>query len=79
MLTCRHFVAGLSEYLDDAQDAATRRRFDMHLESCPRCRIVCDTTRKTVDLYRMLQPAAVSPALESRLMEAIRSRVPVRR
>jgi anti-sigma factor RsiW len=74
MLTCSRFVAGLNDYLDDSVDAAIRARFDHHIEVCPRCRIVAETTRKTIALYKVTLPYEVPPALEARLMAAIRSR-----
>ena len=77
-MTCRRFVARLSDYLDDALDAAIRARFDRHVAECPRCRIVSETTRKTVALYKMYPPCAVPLALESRLMTAIRSQTLVK-
>jgi len=74
MLTCRQFVSGLNDYLDGPLDAASRARFDRHVGACPRCRIVCDTTRKTIQLYKTCLPGGVPPALEARLMAAIRAR-----
>jgi predicted anti-sigma-YlaC factor YlaD len=74
VLTCRCFVAGLNDFLDGALDGATRARFDHHVADCPRCRIVCETTRKTVELYKTFLPCEVPLALESRVIAAIRAR-----
>jgi anti-sigma factor RsiW len=71
VVTCRHFVAGLSDYLDGVLDAAVRTRFDRHIADCPRCRIVSETTRKTIQLYKAFGPSTVPPALESRVLAAI--------
>lgn len=73
MVSCRSFVSGLNEYLDHALDSAIQARFDHHIAVCPRCRIVCETTRKTVQLYKMWMPCEIPPAVESRLMAAIRT------
>ena len=78
MITCKRFVAGLSDYLDGALDAAMRARFDRHAAECPRCQIVSTTTRKTVELYKTFPPCEVSLALETRLMAAIRTRTLVK-
>jgi anti-sigma factor RsiW len=75
MLTCSHFVAGLNEYLDNELDTAARVRLDRHAGNCPRCRIVLETTRKTIELYKTFLPCRFSPALESRLMDALRTRM----
>jgi len=74
VLTCSRFVAGLNDYLDDALDARVRSRFERHVAHCARCRIVSETTRKTVELYRLFDACDVPPALESRLMAALRDR-----
>ena len=71
-MTCIRFVARLNDYLDNAMDGTIRARCERHLANCPRCRIVSETTRKTVQLYKMFPVCDVPPALESRLMAAIR-------
>jgi anti-sigma factor RsiW len=78
ILTCKHFVAGLSDYLDGALDAAIRARFDSHVEECPQCWIVSQTTRKTIELYKTFLPCEVPLALEERVMAAIRTRTLVK-
>lgn len=71
MVTCRRFVAGLSDYLDGVLDTAVRAGFDRHIADCPRCRIVSETTRKTIQLYKAFGVSTVPPALESRVLAAI--------
>jgi anti-sigma factor RsiW len=61
----------LNDYLDDGLESTVRARFDRHIEACPRCRIVTETTRKTVQLYKRYPPREVPSSLESRLMAAI--------
>jgi len=73
-MTCRRFVAGLNDYLDDALGVTMRARFDGHAAICARCRIVAETTRKTVALYKEFSAREVPAALESRLMAAIQAR-----
>jgi len=73
VLTCRCFVAGLNDFLDGGLDAANQAQFDRHASDCVRCRIVWETTRKTIELYRTFPAGMVPPALERRLMEAIRT------
>ena len=72
-IPCRRFIAGLNDYLDDALDTAVRTLFDRHTAECRRCRIVSETTRKTLELYRMFPPPGIPPALESRLLAAIQA------
>lgn len=37
VLTCRELSGFLMDYLDGVLDAATRARFDAHLQICPMC------------------------------------------
>ena len=78
MLTCNRLVASLCDYLDDDLDAAARSQFELHMERCRRCRIVVETTCKTVELYKKCLPCRMPVAVESRLIAAIRSRLPVK-
>jgi anti-sigma factor RsiW len=74
VITCKAFVAGVGDYLDGALDTGIRAGFDRHAADCPRCRIVAETTRKTVELYKRFHLCEVPPALEARVLAAIRAR-----
>ena len=39
-------------YLDGVLDARTKSELDDHLAWCHNCYVVCDTTRKTIEIYR---------------------------
>jgi anti-sigma factor (TIGR02949 family) len=49
---CRHLLGSLSEYLDGELDDELCSILEEHLVDCDDCRIVIDTLRKTVYLYR---------------------------
>jgi anti-sigma factor (TIGR02949 family) len=70
-MSCSQFLQELNEYLDDAMDSATRAELERHLSKCPKCRVIWDTTRKTVRVYKGLEPYPIPPQLESRLLKAI--------
>jgi hypothetical protein len=59
-------------------DIANRSRFDRHAADCPRCPIVAETTRKTVELYKRFHPCEVPAAREARVLAAIRARALVK-
>lgn len=61
----------LSEYLDESVDPETRAHLEAHMSECPNCWVVCDTTRKTINIYRGMDPEPVPADVESRLLEAI--------
>jgi hypothetical protein len=74
VLNCRDCILELGEYLDGALAADARAAFDAHLRRCGKCRIVCQTTRTTVELYRKMPLPAIPPELRARLMTAIETR-----
>jgi predicted anti-sigma-YlaC factor YlaD len=73
MLTCREFLEGaLCDYLDGTQDHDSRAEVERHLQKCGKCRIVCETTRQTVMLYRRMAAVCTIPAeVEARLFSVI--------
>ena len=78
MLTCRQFLGALCDYLDGTQDPSACADVEEHLGKCSRCRIVCETTRRTVTLYRTMAVVRPVPAeVESRLLAAIAKRARV--
>ena len=74
MLTCKEFLSELSEYLDEKTSAGIRARLEAHLANCPNCWVICDTTRKTVRVYRGMTPCEVPDDVHSRLMAAFERR-----
>ncbi len=51
-LTCEDLVAHLSDYLDGELDEELNRAAREHLATCENCRVVLDSTHKTILLYR---------------------------
>jgi predicted anti-sigma-YlaC factor YlaD len=76
VLKCRQFVEELCDYLDGTSDRHHLAEIERHLALCRKCRIVCETTRQTVTLYRQMWPAGALPAdVEQRLMATLEKRV----
>ncbi len=50
-LRCKQAIQEISSYLDGELDQGLKRMLESHLEMCHDCRIVFDTTRKTIELY----------------------------
>lgn len=48
MLSCDEFLAEFGDYLNDEASAELRSLLEEHLRECKTCRVVIDTTRKTV-------------------------------
>jgi anti-sigma factor RsiW len=51
-LTCREFVAFLSEYLEGELDPDEAARFEAHLAECPDCVTYLESFRETIRLGR---------------------------
>ena len=71
MLTCKQFLSELTDYLDEKIAAEVRADLEQHLSACPNCWVVCDTTKKTIRIYKGMETHPISPEVESRLLAAI--------
>ncbi len=70
-MTCKEFLKELTDYLDDSMDASTRAELEDHLQWCHNCYVVCDTTKKTIEIYRDSKMYELPEDLRTRLQSAI--------
>jgi anti-sigma factor RsiW len=75
LLTCKQFLQDLNEYLEDLLEPSMRAELQKHVNECPNCWVVCDTTRKTLKIYKGMEAKALPNSVQSRLMEAIQRRI----
>lgn len=75
MLTCRDFLAELSDYLDERIDAELRAKLEKHITECPNCWVIADTTKKTIQIYKGMEPYPIPQEVESRLMKALEKKM----
>lgn len=68
---CQHLLDGLSEYLDGEASAELCAEIERHLAGCAECRVMVDTLRKTVVLYRELPRPDFSAEARQRLFRAL--------
>ncbi|MBZ5646724.1 MAG: zf-HC2 domain-containing protein [Acidobacteriia bacterium] len=73
-MTCKEFLKELTDYLDDAMDSSTRAELEEHLQWCHNCYVVCDTTKKTIEIYRDSKMYELPEDLRTRLESAIISK-----
>jgi len=71
LLTCKEFLQELTDYLDEKTDAELRAKLERHITECPNCWVVCDTTKKTIEIYRDSQLYELPEDLRGRLRSAI--------
>jgi predicted anti-sigma-YlaC factor YlaD len=68
---CHDLLDALSDYLDGEASAELCRAIQAHLAGCGKCRIVVDTLRMTVKLYRELPQPDLSTGSRERLYKAL--------
>lgn len=78
MLTCKEFLAELNDFLDEKTKSDIRAKLEQHLAECPNCWVVCDTTRKTIQVYKGMSSCTIPEDVHSRLMAAVERRIAAR-
>jgi anti-sigma factor RsiW len=68
---CRHLLGELSAYLDGEAAEAVCAELERHLADRADCRVVVDTLRKTVLLYRTAPQPGLPEAARERLYKAL--------
>jgi anti-sigma factor RsiW len=73
-MSCKRILEELNLYIDGELEAELCKQLETHLKDCERCRIVLDTTKKTIQFYRDEAPMELPDGVRERLHEAVRSR-----
>jgi anti-sigma factor RsiW len=74
-LNCLSVIRELSNYLDGELDAAARKELEQHLGRCEDCRLVVDTTRKTIQIFCNAEPVPLPEDVRLRLHAALERRL----
>ena len=75
MLTCKDFLNELSDYLDETVDKEALAKLEHHITECPNCWVIADTTRKTIRIYKGMDPHPLPSDVESRLLRALEKKI----
>jgi hypothetical protein len=75
LLTCKDFLTELSDFLDENVEPEVRAKLQQHITECPNCWVVADTTRKTIRIYKGMDPYPIPRDVESRLLAALDRKV----
>ena len=75
MLTCKDFLNGLNDYLDECVDKELKDKLEKHVTECPNCWVVFDTTKKTIKVYKGIEPQVIPEDVRSRLMAALQKKM----
>ncbi len=65
--TCGELLGRLSDYIDGELEATLCAELESHLAGCADCRLIIDTMRKTITLYRSQTPVELPSAVADRL------------
>lgn len=79
MITCKQFLTELNEYLDDLIDPVTKQQWQAHVNECPNCFVIVDTTRKTMQVYKGMEQQELPSDVKSRLMQALERKMAARK
>jgi hypothetical protein len=71
LVTCKQFLQELNDYLDPNVDATLKANLEAHVNKCPNCFVIVDTTLKTMQVYKGMEAKAIPQDVESRLWKAI--------
>jgi anti-sigma factor (TIGR02949 family) len=79
LITCKDFLKELNEFLDELIDPETKKHWQSHVDECPNCFVIVDTTRKTMQVYKGMQEQEVPGDVKSRLMQALEKKMAARK
>lgn len=74
-MVCKEVIKKLSDYLDDELYPVLAAELTRHLEHCDDCRIIVDTTRKTIEIYCNTEPAPLPDPVRERLNRALAAKL----
>lgn len=78
-MLCKDFLKEISEYLDETTCPSLREELHMHVNECPNCWVVLDTTKKTLNVFKGMEPQSIPTPLHSKLMAAVERKAASRR
>lgn len=70
-MKCKDFLKELNEYLDGNIDVQLKTELEEHLQWCHNCFVVCNTTRKTIEIYRDNDVYPLPEPIRDKLHQAI--------
>jgi anti-sigma factor RsiW len=79
LLTCKQFLQELNDYLDPNGDADMKRRLESHVTQCPNCFVIVDTTKRTLQVYKGIEPQTIPEDVKARLLKALERKMAARR
>ena len=75
MLTCKQFLTELTDYLDEKTSVELHAKLERHITECPNCWVICDTTKKTIQVYKGMESCMIPEDVHARLMAAVERKI----
>jgi predicted anti-sigma-YlaC factor YlaD len=75
LLTCKAFLQELNDYLDEKVDKELKAHLEDHVNNCPNCWVVCDTTKKTIQVFKGMEQKVIPQSVHDRLMKALEKKM----
>lgn len=69
---CKALLGDLSDYIDGELPAELCAEIEKHLENCENCRVVLNTTRRTIDLVQAPAESPLPEEVRERLFKRLR-------
>jgi hypothetical protein len=81
MLSCAEFLSEFGDYLDQVASPDLRARLEQHLRECKTCRVIVDSTQKTIKIVTdhdtfTLSPGEVEPIVAEVMTKVRRKAAP---
>ena len=73
-MKCKEFLKELNDFLDGSLDPKLKAELNEHLQWCHNCYVVCNTTQKTIEIYRENKVYELPEDLRTKLHSAIVSK-----
>jgi predicted anti-sigma-YlaC factor YlaD len=77
MISCEEFLAEFGDYLENHVSPEVRKELELHLSQCRACRVLYDSSRKTVKIVTESSsfelPESVSEPIIDRVMAKLRT------
>lgn len=71
-MKCQELLKLLNDYVDGDVDVPSCAEFEKHLKDCNPCRIVVDTMRQTITLYRGQEVYDIPAPFREKLHDVLR-------
>jgi predicted anti-sigma-YlaC factor YlaD len=71
-LVCQQAVELVTDYLEGKLSRRQKRRFEVHLRSCPNCRAYLEQIRRTIEALGRVEPETLAPETRDDLIDLFR-------